>query len=79
MFTASHARRMVGSQKEGFHSSVLSPRTAPVIKSNRRTTIGEGRQISGLASQALRLNGTMGSTPRARESVTGVLGKGGWR
>jgi len=80
MFTASHARRMVTSQKEGmFTSSVLSPRTAPVIKNNRRTTIGEGRQVSGMASQAIRLNGTIGGTPRSRESVTGVMGKGGWR
>lgn len=80
LFTAGHARRMVVSQKEGaFHSSVLSPRSAPIIKTNRRTTIGEGRQVSGLASQAIRLNGTIGSTPRSRESVTGVMGNGGWR
>jgi kinesin family protein 18/19 len=80
MFTASHARRMVLSQKDGsFHSTVLSPRSAPVVKTNRRTTIGEGRQISGMASQALRMNGTVGGTPRSRESVTGVMGKGGWR
>jgi kinesin family protein 18/19 len=81
LFTASHARRMVKSEKESaFHSSVLSPRTAPVVKSNRRTTIGEGRQVSGsMASSAIRLTGTIGSTPKTRESVTGVLGKGGWR
>ena len=80
MFTASHARRMVGSQKEGaFHSSVLSPRIASIAKASRRTTIGEGRQVSGMASQAIRLNGTIGGTPRARESVAGVMGKGGWR
>jgi len=81
LFTASHARRMVKSEKESaFHSSVLSPRTAPVMKSNRRTTIGEGRQVSGsMASSAVRLTGTIGSTPKARESVTGVMGKGGWR
>ena len=82
LFTASHARRMVNSQKESmFSASVLSPRTAPVMKNNtRRTTIGEGRQASGMASQAIRLNGTVGSALRARESVTGVMGKGGsWR
>ena len=81
MFTASHARRMVTSQKEAaFHSSVLSPRTAPVMKStNRRTTIGiaETRQLSG--SHAVRLSGTMSSTPKSRESVVGVMGKSGWR
>jgi kinesin family protein 18/19 len=82
LFTASHARRMVNSQKESmFSASVLSPRTAPVMKNNtRRTTIGEGRQASGMASQAIRLNGTLGSALRGRESVTGVMGKGGsWR
>jgi kinesin family protein 18/19 len=81
MFTASHARRMVTSQKEGaFHSSVLSPRTAPVMKSsNRRTTIGigEARQVSG--GHAVRLSGTIGGTPKSRESVAGFMGKGGWR
>ena len=81
MFTASHARRMVTSQKEGaFQSSVLSPRSAPVMKnSNRRTTIGEGRQASGMGSHAIRLSGTIGSTPKSRESVAGFMGKSGWR
>lgn len=80
LFTASHARRMVVSQKEGnFHPNVLSPRSAPILKTNRRTTIGESRQLTGMASQAIRLNGTIGSTPRSRESVTGVMSKGGWR
>ena len=82
LFTASHARRMVKSEREGlFTSSVLSPRTAPVVKnSSRRTTIGGPQgQIGGMASQAIRLSGTIASTPRSRESVTGVMGKGGWR
>jgi kinesin family protein 18/19 len=81
MFTASHARRMVTSQKEGaFQSSVLSPRSAPVMKSsNRRTTIGETRQASGTGSHAVRLSGTIGSTPKSRESVAGFIGKSGWR
>jgi kinesin family protein 18/19 len=81
LFTASHARRMVNSQKESsFHSSVLSPRTAPVVKSScRRTTIGDGRQVMGMAGPAVRLSGTLGSTPKVRESVVGVVGKGGWR
>lgn len=76
LFTASHARRMVNSQKEpNFSASVLSPRTQPVMKSHlRRTTIGEGRQVSGtLAAGAIR------GAPRPRESAAGVAGKGGWR
>ncbi|KAI9742881.1 MAG: kinesin-like protein Klp5 [Claussenomyces sp. TS43310] len=81
MFTAGHARRMVKSDKEaGFHTSVLSPRTAPVLKSGRRTTLSEGRHMGGLAAiQAVRLSGTMGGTPRARESIAGITGKGAWR
>ncbi|TVY49843.1 Kinesin-like protein [Lachnellula occidentalis] len=83
MFTASHARRMVKSEKESaFQSSILSPRHQPIAKSNsaRRTTIGEARQVSGtMAAAAIKLNGTVGGTPKARESVLGVMGKGGWR
>ncbi|KAI9047826.1 hypothetical protein LZ554_008534 [Drepanopeziza brunnea f. sp. 'monogermtubi'] len=81
LFTASHARRMVNSQKEGgFSVSVLSPRTQPVIKNHlRRTTIGEGRQVSGtMASGAVRLAGTVGAGPKPREGLAGVV-KGGWR
>ncbi|KAG9235933.1 P-loop containing nucleoside triphosphate hydrolase protein [Amylocarpus encephaloides] len=80
MFTASHARRMVKSDKEGsFHSSVLSPRTQPIMKAgtNRRTTIAEPRPMSGGA-----INGHMrvaSGTPRARESMAGAMGRGGWR
>ncbi len=81
MFTASHARRMVKSDKDSaFQTSVLSPRTAPVLKNGRRTTIGEGRHGGALmAAHAVRLSGTVGGTPKARESVAGVMGKGGWR
>ncbi|KAH6669517.1 P-loop containing nucleoside triphosphate hydrolase protein [Halenospora varia] len=81
MFTASHARRMVKSDKEsGFQTSILSPRTQPIMKANRRTTIAESRQVSGsLAAGAIRLNATIGGTPKTRESVSGVMGKGGWR
>lgn len=81
MFTASHARRMVKSDKDSsFQTHVLSPRTAPVMKNARRTTIGgvNGGPLS--AAQAMRLSGTVcGSTPKSRESVAGVMGKGGWR
>jgi kinesin family protein 18/19 len=81
MFTASHARRMVKSDKDAmFTTSVLSPRTAPIMKTNRRTTIGEGRHVSGtMSTGAIRLSGTIGGTPKARESVVGLMGKGGWR
>jgi kinesin family protein 18/19 len=45
MFTASHARRMVRSEKENDWKSVLSPRTAPIVKgagnAQRRTTLGD--------------------------------------
>ncbi|TVY83481.1 Kinesin-like protein [Lachnellula suecica] len=81
LFTASHARRMVKSEKESaFHTSVLSPRHQPVVKNNRRTTISDNRQVSGtMAAGAIRLNGTIGGTPKPRESVVGVMAKGGWR
>ncbi|KAF8865238.1 kinesin-domain-containing protein [Acephala macrosclerotiorum] len=83
LFTAGHARRMVTSQKEGaFSSSVLSPRTAPITKNNRRTTIdvGHNRQVSGsMSSGPVRLTGMIGSAPKQRESVAGLTGKGSWR
>lgn len=84
LFTASHARRMVNSQKEGFSSSVLSPRTQPIVKHSRRTTIdvGHARQVSGssLASGAVRLSNIVGGTPKPRGSIAGVGGKdGSWR
>ncbi|KFY64913.1 hypothetical protein V496_02943 [Pseudogymnoascus sp. VKM F-4515 (FW-2607)] len=82
-FSAGHARRMVGSGKEPIVGvSVLSPRSAPVIKGGasgaapRRTTIANA--AGGMSAvQAVRL-GVVG-TPRQRESVVGVVGKGGWR
>jgi len=80
MFTAGQARRMVRSDKEPIVGvSVLSPRSAPVLKSNaRRTTIAAG--TGGMsAAQAVRLGAHAGGTPRGRESVVGVMGKGGWR
>lgn len=81
MFTASHARRMVNNQREPvFSASVLSPRTAPVMKSSiRRTTISDGRQVGGMSGHALRLSSVAGGTPKTRDSVAGVMSKGGWR
>ena len=73
---------MVGSGKEPIVGvSVLSPRSAPVIKgasgaAPRRTTIANS--VGGMSAvQAVRL-GVVG-TPRQRESMVGVVGKGGWR
>ncbi|RAL60433.1 hypothetical protein DID88_000208 [Monilinia fructigena] len=92
MFTASHARRMVKSDKESTISSVLSPRTAPIIKHGhgRRTTVDSGRSVSGGhghgvhgGSGSLRVTaingGSVGSAPKPRESVMSAMGKGGWR
>ncbi|KAI9801850.1 MAG: kinesin-like protein Klp5 [Piccolia ochrophora] len=82
LFTAGQARRMVKSDKENsMQGSVLSPRTAPVVKPNRRTTIGEGRAGSGLAGRdAVRLSAAAVQGYRSRESVgVGMLGKNVWR
>lgn len=84
MFTASHARRMVKSDKENdLKASILSPRTAPVVKvaSQRRTTFGEGRPRDvGLGGrEAVRLNtAVMGSGGSSRGSLM-PGGKGVWR
>lgn len=86
LFTASHARRMVRSEKENdVKSSVLSPRTAPVLKhssSQRRTTVGEGRpkeERGVIPKEAVRLsNAIMGSGGSTRGSLM-VGGKGVWR
>ncbi|TGO24744.1 hypothetical protein BPAE_0096g00500 [Botrytis paeoniae] len=93
MFTASHARRMVKSDKGDALSSVLSPRTAPVIKhGHSRRATDSGRSVSGghghgrEGSGSLRVhavNGAAGGSinreARGRESVMSAMGKGGWR
>lgn len=84
MFTASHARRMVKSDKENdSKASILSPRTQPVVKtaSQRRTTFGEGRpREPGLAGrEAVRLStAVVGSGGASRGSLMPVS-KGVWR
>ena len=89
MFTASHARRMVKSEKENdWKLNVLSPRTAPVVKaaSQRRTTLGEGKprevSLSGkdMANrEAVRLiTAVTGSGGSSRGSLT-IGGKATWR
>lgn len=86
MFTASHARRMVKSEKENeWKPSILSPRTQPVLKhaAQRRTTVGDGRpKESGMVSRdAVRLStaAITGSGGSARGSFMMGAGKGAWR
>ena len=80
-FTASHSRRMVKSEKENdWKTSVLSPRSAAVIK-GRRTTLGDGRPKDlGLAGREAVRPGTAvtGSGGNARGSLM-MAGKGNWR
>lgn len=84
MFTASHARRMVRSEKENDpKAGILSPRTNPVVKtaSQRRTTLGDGRpREPGLAGrEAVRMStAVMGSGGASRGSLM-PGGKGAWR
>ena len=85
MFTASHARRMVVSQKENeWKGNVLSPRSAPVVKSaghHRRTTLGNGtsKESSGVVRDGPRLSHAVtGSGGGSRASLL-AGGKGSWR
>ena len=84
MFTASHARRMVKSEKENeWRGNVLSPRTAPVVKgtSHRRITMSDGRpRESAIVNRdAIRLSNVVtGSGGSLRGSLM-PGGKGLWR
>ena len=84
MFTASHARRMVRSDKENdAKASILSPRTAPVVKpvGQRRTTLGDGRpkETGMVGREAARLSSAViGSGATLRGSLM-PGGKGAWR
>lgn len=92
MFTASHARRMVRSEKENdSKASILSPRTAPVVKhaGQRRTTMGtmsvnesRSKDMGMPPRDAIRLStaitGSGGSGGNSRGSLL-VGGKGAWR
>ena len=84
MFTASHARRMVRNDKENdWKNSILSPRTAPVMKhaGQRRTTVGESRvkDSSMVGRESSRLTSAVtGSGGNSRGSLL-VGGKGAWR
>ena len=83
LFTASHARRMVKSDKENdWKNGILSPRTAPVVKhpAHRRTTMGgdRPRDPSLINRDAVRLSGVVPSSGGSRGSLL-VGGKGAWR
>lgn len=85
MFTASHARRMVKSEKEiDWKANVLSPRTAPVVKGSshpRRTTMNEARPREARPASRdgnVRLSGVVtGSGGSTRGSL--MVGKSSWR
>lgn len=83
MFTASQARRMVRSEKEiDWKVSVLSPRTAPIMK-GRRTTMDTTRtRDSAMATigdrAAIRLS-TVPTTSSASRASLVTTGKGTWR
>ncbi|RKF63023.1 Kinesin-like protein 6 [Erysiphe neolycopersici] len=90
LFTASHARRMVPSQKDSVpHATVLSPRAAPVTKHNRRITSDSGRQATSSlgnstgGSGGIRIssgNSSIASTgPKLRASIMGDKTLNGWR
>lgn len=86
LFTASHARRMVRSEKENdFKASVLSPRTAPVLKhssSQRRITVGDGRpkeERGVVPKEAVRLSNVITSSGGSTRGSLMVGGKGAWR
>ncbi|KAF2875862.1 P-loop containing nucleoside triphosphate hydrolase protein [Massariosphaeria phaeospora] len=85
LFSASAARRMVKSERDGadWKNSVLSPRSAPILKgAMRRTTLaapaaGEAdrlRDVPGLKAAPMRVS----STSLGRGSLMGA-GKGAWR
>ena len=67
IFSASHARRMVKSEREEALRSVLSPRTQPVVK-----------QASGgpVAVRRSMFEGGVGGTPRESTSGPGSIGRG---
>lgn len=83
MFTASHARRMVKSEKENeWRPTILSPRTAPVVKhaGTRRTTLGDGRpkESGPVGREAARLSTAITGSGGSRGSFM-LGGKGAWR
>ena len=83
LFTASHARRMVKSEKENARDSILSPRTAPVVKhpAQRRTTMGgdRPRDSSITGKEAVRLSSAVTSSGGGNRGSLLVGGKTVWR
>lgn len=86
LFTASHARRMVKSEKENEgKGGILSPRTAPVVKhgGQRRTTTGTGdsrqRDSSLVGRDAVRLSTTVLASGGGARGSLAVGGKGAWK
>ncbi|MCJ1382937.1 kinesin-like protein Klp5 [Xylographa soralifera] len=84
IFTASHARRMVRSEKENdWRVNILSPRTAPVVKgsSQRRTTINDARPKEARSTSreaSLRLSNVVTSSGGSMRGSL-MVGKGSWR
>lgn len=77
MFTASHARRMVKSDKDvSFKQSIMSPRSTPVTKtgpgSARRMTLSDDRALQRSASRGSRVSSVnIGSASASRPSLSG--------
>lgn len=84
IFSASHARRMVKSEREEAMRSVLSPRTAPITKGNgpvpvRRSMIesGTGTLKEGAAARgAVRVSSIV---PGSAQRASGMGTKAAWR
>nr|POE62949.1 kinesin-like protein 6 [Quercus suber] len=84
-FSASHARRMVRSEREDALRSVLSPRSAPVTKGNgpvpvRRSMIEtSSTQVTPLSDASGRTHVRVSSiTPGSATRMSGVSSKASW-
>lgn len=80
IFSASHARRMVRSEKEDAMRSVLSPRTAPVVKgagpmAARRSMAVEGTPRDGVHRAPIRVSSIVPGSAQRSTSVS----KAAWR
>ena len=84
LFTTSQARRMVRSEKENdWKISVLSPRTAPIMK-GRRTTLNDttrSRDVSagGIGDRAALRLSTVPTASSASRASMAASGKNSWR
>lgn len=90
IFSASHARRMVKSEREEALRSVLSPRTQPVVKqagagpvavlSHRKSMMLDGTPREGGVGAAMRHGGRVSSVvPGSASRVSGSGSKAAWR